>query len=68
MTVEQQLQVVTKELVGLWRFRIKGRKPKWCGTYHIEGHYYDTGGYDTVGEVLARVIKSTNAHILGRKK
>ncbi len=60
MTIEQQLQAVTGSLVGLWRFRVKGRKPKWCGTYHIGGHYYDTDGYDTVGEVLRRVIKNAN--------
>ncbi len=55
MTLEQHFERVTPELVGVWRFRVKGQKPKWCCTYTINGMYYDTMGADTIQEALTRV-------------
>ena len=57
MSIEEQLKIVEKNIIGLWRFNIKGRKPKWCATYRIEGHYYDVEGCDTMGQALDRVIR-----------
>ena len=35
------------ELIGLWKFRQRGKKPVWCTTYCFEGNYYDTQGKAT---------------------
>lgn len=42
-------------LVGMWRFRVKDELPKWCCTYVVDGHYYDTWPYDTLDGALLDV-------------
>jgi len=44
LTLEQRFERIEEHLVGLWRFRIRGQKPKWCCTYVFDGYYYDTLG------------------------
>ncbi len=48
------------ELIGLWKFRVAGRKPVWCTTYTYNGCYYDTLGKSTPELALQLFVKSLN--------
>lgn len=56
MTIEQILNK-NPELVGLWKFRQRGKKPVWCTTYTVNGCYYDTQGKATPKAALELFIK-----------
>jgi len=46
-SLKHSLKKVEKELIGLWKFRQRGKKPMWCTTFCFEGDYYDTYGKAT---------------------
>jgi hypothetical protein len=43
-TLTQLMRLVQEELVGLWKFRVPGKKQTWCTTFYVNGNYYDTYG------------------------
>jgi hypothetical protein len=32
-TLESQFKEVDEHLIGVWKFRQRGKKPLWCATY-----------------------------------
>jgi len=55
LTLDDRFARIGDYLVGLWRFRVRGQKPKWCCTYVFDGFYYDTLGDETKEAALDKV-------------
>lgn len=51
----QRFARVEDHLIGLWRFRERGRPPLWCATFEWGGYYYDITGKKTVAKALDAV-------------
>jgi len=58
LTLEQRFERVEECLVGLWKFRVRGEKPRWCCTYTVDGCYYDTHGKPTKAAALDNVWRN----------
>ncbi len=43
--------------IGLWRYRVRGRKPAFAVTYCIDGYYYDTQGHPTPEGALTAALR-----------
>jgi hypothetical protein len=66
--LEKRLKRVEKNLIGLWRFRERGKPRLWCATFEVGGYYYDTAGKRTVDQALDAVFKQlTKLQRPGRK-
>ena len=48
--------LLESNLIGLWRFKKRNEKTKWCATFVYNGHYYDVDGYDNPKLALQRVF------------
>ncbi len=57
MTQEELFEQTDGYLVGLWRFRERGRTPLWCATYTVDGYYFDVSGKRTVAGALRAVLR-----------
>ena len=44
LELKDLMDKVQNELVGLWKFRVPGKKQTWCTTFYVNGNYYDTYG------------------------
>jgi hypothetical protein len=53
----KRLKRVEKNLIGLWRFRERGKPRLWCATFEVGGYYYDTTGKRTLDQALDAVFK-----------
>lgn len=53
----KKFKAVDEHLIGVWKFRQRGKKPVWCATYQHNGYYYDTFGKLTVESALDQVHK-----------
>ena len=56
-TLEKKLKKVEKNIIGLWKFRQRGKKTTWCTTFVFDGYYYDTYGKKTPEAALDAVQK-----------
>lgn len=54
-SIEKKIEKIEPHLIGLWKFRQRGRKPVWCATFTFQGHYYDTQGKLTPHDALDKV-------------
>lgn len=54
---ESKFRRVQDHLVGLWKFRQRGKRPTWCTTYVFKGNYYDTLGKNTPEAALDAMYK-----------
>jgi len=68
LTLEDRFDRVEEHLVGLWRFRVRGQKPKWCCTYVFDGCYYDTTGDETKDKALDNAHRNLTALRRRREK
>ena len=55
MTLEQLFKETDSYLIGVWRFRERGRPPLWCATFVMDGYYYDVSGQRALRGVLTAV-------------
>jgi hypothetical protein len=59
--VKSELEVLFNQLqpwlIGMWRFREKGKRRTWACTYEINGYYYDTRPKTTLEAALKEVRK-----------
>jgi len=54
-SIEKKLKRVESNLIGVWKFMERGKKPVWCTTFHHNGYYYDTRGKITFEDALEQV-------------
>ena len=57
MTLDDLFSATNDHLVGVWRFRERGRPSLWCATFVIDGFYYDVSGKRTIAGVLRAVCR-----------
>jgi len=57
LTLEDRFKRVEENLIGLWRFRINGKKTRWCATFVFQGDYYDVYGGQTPAVALNEVYR-----------
>ncbi len=57
LTLEERFKRVENNLIGVWRFRERGKKRLWCATFFFQGDYYDTYGRQTLAVALNAVHK-----------
>lgn len=57
LLLEDRFKRVEKHLIGLWRFRQRGKKSLWCATFVFQGFYYDIPGKQTPGAALDAVYR-----------
>jgi hypothetical protein len=57
-TVSRLLSKLGDNFIGLWRFRVYGSRRRWCVTFQVEGHYYDTYGKVTPEAALADALRT----------
>lgn len=60
--LKRNFERVEKHLIGLWRFRERGRRRLWCATYEVDGYYYDISGKPNVDEALEAVHRELVKH------
>jgi hypothetical protein len=41
-SVAALLATLGDNFIGLWRFRVFGKRRSWCVTLQVDGNYYDT--------------------------
>ena len=58
--MKDKFKRVEADIIGLWKFRVQGKKPVWC-TYSHNGKYYDTQGKATAEAALETLYKDLNA-------
>jgi hypothetical protein len=66
MTLTELLADVEEHLIGLWRFRERGKPKTWAATYCYRGHYYDVQGTPTPEDTLRQVRKNLRRLRTGR--
>lgn len=54
-SLEKQILQLDDYLIGIWKFRERGKRPVWCATFSFEGYYYDTTGKATPQGALEAV-------------
>lgn len=59
-SVEKKFSKVESQLIGVWKFRQRGKKAMWCATFFYDGFYFDTVGKLTVAGALDEVVKELN--------
>jgi hypothetical protein len=52
------LDQLGENFIGLWRFRVYGKRRSWCVTLHVAGDYYDTLARATPELALKDAIKT----------
>ncbi|MBN8919264.1 MAG: hypothetical protein J0H62_00835 [Rhizobiales bacterium] len=57
-TVSKLIGELGENFIGLWRFRVYGKRRSWCVTLHVGGDYYDTMARATPELALADAIKT----------
>ncbi len=55
--VSDLFQEVEPFLVGVWKFRERGKSPTWCATVLVQGEYFDIPPSETVLETLKKAIE-----------
>lgn len=59
MTLDALLAEAEPHLVGLWKFRERGKPTTWCATVLKDGDYFDVDeGCKTVADVLEAVLEA----------
>jgi hypothetical protein len=53
--LKQRFERVEQNLIGLWRFRERGKRRMWCATFEVGGYYYDITGKATIDKALDAV-------------
>ncbi|HEU4716191.1 MAG TPA: hypothetical protein VFU15_00070 [Bacteroidia bacterium] len=56
-TLESRIKKADEYLVGLWKFRERGKRPVWCTTFLYQGYYYDTPGKNSPEAALDALIE-----------
>lgn len=67
-TLENKFALVDDHIIGVWKFRQRGKKPVWCATYQFDGYYYDTLGKLTIDSALEQVQKDLEKLNKAKKK
>jgi hypothetical protein len=57
LSLEDRLARVDDALIGLWRFRERGRPARWCATYVKDGFYYDVSGKANPAQAVDAVLR-----------
>lgn len=52
MTLDQKFKRVSRNLVGLWRFKERREDKKWAATYFFKNHYHDIYPVATIEKAL----------------
>lgn len=55
LSLEDRIRRVDKHLIGIWRFRERGKRRLWCATFQFGGYYYDIQGRRTLVSALNAV-------------
>lgn len=68
MTLEDKFKRVSKNIVGVWRFRERKEQKKWAATYFFKGKYHDIYPVETIEKALDIVygnlvkLRNSNRH------
>ena len=57
MTLDDLFAATNDHLIGVWRFRERGRPALWCATFMLDGYYYDVSGKRTINGALTAVLR-----------
>ena len=57
MTLDDLFAATNDHLIGVWRFRERGRPALWCATFVLDGYYYDVSGKRTIKGALTAVLR-----------
>ena len=58
-SLQDRFERVSDILIGVWRFRRRGKPEGWCTTYCVNGNYYDTYPSKTIEKALDKVYKNS---------
>lgn len=56
--LEEKFKRVSKQLVGVWRFKERTEDKKWAATYFFKGKYHDIYPVDTIEKALDIVYRN----------
>lgn len=66
MTLEEKWKRVEENIIGIWRFRQKGKPILWAATYCFDGFYYDI--YPVKNQRIALDIVFSNVQKMIKKQ